>query len=90
MPQIMTTEDVLGGDPRIEHHRIGVYDVYQRSVEADDSPETIATSLDLTVAEVHAALAYAFNNLNEMQATEARNHARYEDSESRVVPDDGA
>ena len=25
MPQIMKTDDILGGDPRIEDHRIGVY-----------------------------------------------------------------
>ena len=32
MPQIVKTDDVLGGDPRIEDHRIGVYQVYQQYV----------------------------------------------------------
>ena len=27
MPQIVKTDDILGGDPRIEDHRIGVYQV---------------------------------------------------------------
>ena len=77
MPRIVKTHDILGGDPRIENHRIGVYQVYQRYGEGDTTPEAIATSYDITVAEVHAALAYAFSNLDEMRAIEARNQARY-------------
>jgi uncharacterized protein (DUF433 family) len=89
VPQIVTTEDVLGGDPRIEGHRIGVYHVYQRYVEGDDTPEEIATSYDVPVAAVHAALAYAFSNPDEMRDIEARNRALYEETaENRVVPDD--
>jgi len=86
MPQIVTTEEVLGGDPRIENHRIGVYHVYQRYVEGNDTPEEIATSYDLSVAEVHAALAYAFSNPGEMREIEARNRALYEEDDDRVVP----
>jgi uncharacterized protein (DUF433 family) len=91
MPQIVKTDDVLGGDPRIEDHRIGVYHVYQRYVEGDETPEQIATSYEISVAEVHAALAYAFHNPDEMREIEARNQARYEEREAnRVVPDDSA
>lgn len=89
MPEIVRTEDVLGGDPRIEESRIGVYHVYQRYVEADDSPEAIATSLDISVADVHAALAYAFSNPDEIREIEARNRELYEaDSTNHLVPDD--
>lgn len=91
MPQIVHTENVLGGDPRIEGHRIGVYQVYQRYVEGDETPEAIATSYDISIAEVHAALAYAFSNPDEMRAIEARNQARYDDRDTtRVVPGDTA
>lgn len=91
MPQIVKTEDVLGGDPRIEGHRIGVYHIYQRYVEGNETPEEIATSYDISVAEVHAALAYAFSNPDEMRDIEARNPAQYEESGAhRVVPDDSA
>jgi uncharacterized protein (DUF433 family) len=91
MPQIVRTDDVLGGDPRIEDHRIGVYHVYQRYVEGDETPEAIATSYDISVAEVHAALAYAFSDPEEMREIEARNQVRYEESAgNRVVPDDQA
>jgi len=91
MPQIVKTNDILGGDPRIEDHRIGVYQVYQRYVEGDTTPEAIATSYDISVAEVHAALAWAFSNLDEMREIEARNQPRYEESAAnRVVTDDTA
>jgi uncharacterized protein (DUF433 family) len=91
MPEIVKTDDILGGDPRIEDHRIGVYQVYQRREEGDTTPEAIATSYDITVAEVHAALAYAFSNRDEMREIEARNQARYEErAANRVVPDDTA
>jgi uncharacterized protein (DUF433 family) len=89
MPRIVKTEGVLGGEPRLEGHRIGVYHLYQRYVEGDESPETIAASFDLTVGEVHAALAYAFSNPDEMDAIEARNRMRYEEAkEVRIGPDD--
>lgn len=91
MPRIVKTDNVLGGDPRIEDHRIGVYHVYQRYVEGEETPEEIATSYGVSIAEVHAALAYAFNNPDEMREIEARNQARYEERETnRVVPDDSA
>jgi uncharacterized protein (DUF433 family) len=91
MPQIVRADDVLGGDPRIEDHRIGVYHVYQQYVEGDETPEAIATSYDISVAEVHAALAYAFSNPGEMWEIEARNQASYEeDAGNRITPDDRA
>lgn len=91
MPQIVKTDDVLGGDPRIEDHRIGVYQVYQRYVEGDETPEEIAISYDISIAEVHTALAYAFSNPEEMREIEARNQALYdEDAANRVTPDDQA
>jgi uncharacterized protein (DUF433 family) len=89
MPEIVKTNDVLGGDPRIEGHRIGVYHVYRRYVEGDDTPEEIATSYDISVAEVHVALAYAFSHPEEMRTIEARNQSVYEnDAANRLVPDE--
>jgi uncharacterized protein (DUF433 family) len=87
VPQIVETEDVLGGDPRIEGTRVGVAHVYRRYVDADDSPEAIAASYDLSVAAVHAALAYAFGNPRQMREIEARNRAAYEEAE-RLTPED--
>jgi uncharacterized protein (DUF433 family) len=89
MPEIMKTDDVLGGDPRIEGYRIGVYHVYQRYVEGDETPEEIATSYGISVADVHAALAYAFSHPKEMRSIEARNQTVYEEhAANRLVPDE--
>lgn len=85
VPRIVKTDDVLGGDPRIDGTRVGVFHVYPRYVDGDDEPETIADGLDVSVAEVHAALAYAFHNPEEMRAIEERDPAV---PGRRVTPDD--
>lgn len=87
VPQIVRTEDVLGGEPRLEGRRIGVYHVYERYVDGDERPEAIATALDVELAEVLAALAYAFSNPDEMRRLEARHHEAYERAD-RLTPGD--
>lgn len=89
VPRMVKTEGVLGGDPRIEGHRIGVYHVYERYVEGGEAPGAIAESYGISVAAVHAALAYAFAHPEEMSAIDARNQEAFEAvSSNRVVPDD--
>lgn len=88
-PRIVRTPDVLGGDPRIEGHRIGVYHVYRRHVEGGETPDALAADYDLSLAEVHAALAYAFANDDEMRSIAARDRDRRE-STTRVVPAEDA
>lgn len=89
MPEIVKTGDVLGGDPRIEGHRIGVLAIYQRHVEGDETPEEIASGYGISIGEVHAALAYAFSNPDEMRELEARNERlSSEVTGNRVIPDD--
>jgi uncharacterized protein (DUF433 family) len=69
---IVTDEEVLGGDPRLEGTRIGVVHLYRR-YEDGESPEEIAAGYDsVTVADVHAALAYAFDHPEEIRAIERR------------------
>lgn len=87
MPQIVRTPDVLGGDPRIEGTRVGVAHVYRRYVEGEDSPTEIASGYDVSVAAVHAALAYGFANPDEMAAISDRNRATRETTET-LTPDD--
>lgn len=91
MPRIVKTEDVLGGDPHLEDRPIGVYHVYEKYVEGDETAEAIATSYDISIAEVHAVLAYAFDNPDEMREIEA--HARavsQRSSSNRIVPDESS
>lgn len=72
MRAIVTDDDVLGGDPRLEGTRIGVRTVY-RLYEDGERPEDIAAGYDdVTVADVHNALAFAFDNPDTMADLEAR------------------
>ena len=57
MPDIVRTDDVLGGEPRIEGTRVGVLDVYELVV-GGETPVEVADQLDSSLAEVHTALAY--------------------------------
>jgi uncharacterized protein (DUF433 family) len=66
MAEIVRTEGVLGGDPRIEGTRIGVLDVHELVVEGGHSPVDIADQLDISLGEVYSALAYYHEHPDEM------------------------
>ena len=66
MADIVRTDDVLGGEPRIEDTRIGVLDVYEL-VAAGYSPADVADQFDTTLAEVYTALAYYHERPREMR-----------------------
>ena len=82
VPRIVQTPDTLGGDPRIEETRIGVGHVYRRYVKSGDTPEEIAVSYDISIAAVHAALAHAFANPEEMEAIRAAEQQTRADAET--------
>lgn len=57
MPEIVTTENVLGGEPRLEGRRISVLQVADMVLDAGRSPEYVADQLGISLAAVHTALA---------------------------------
>jgi uncharacterized protein (DUF433 family) len=67
---IVTTEGILGGEPRISDTRIGIRDVYRLAVEGNHSPVDVADQLEISVGAVHTALAYYYEHPAEMQALE--------------------
>ncbi|WP_254837767.1 DUF433 domain-containing protein [Natronomonas marina] len=67
MAEIVRTDDVLGGDPRIEGTRVGVLHVYELVVEGEHSPVDVADQLDLSLGEVYSALAYYHEHPDEMR-----------------------
>ena len=72
MRVIVTGADVLGGDPRFDGTRIGVAHVHRR-YEDGETPEAIAAEYDgVSAADVHAALAYAFDNPETLREIERR------------------
>ncbi|XGI82900.1 DUF433 domain-containing protein [Halorutilales archaeon Cl-col2-1] len=79
MAEIVSTEDVLGGAPRIEGRRIGVHHIARRVIDAGESPEQVAADYDLAVADVHRALVYYYDNPTEMREVQ---------EDRRSVPED--
>jgi uncharacterized protein (DUF433 family) len=59
---IEMTEGVSGGKPRIAGHRITVQDVVIWHERLGKSVDEIAAEFGLTLGDVHAALAYYFDN----------------------------
>lgn len=58
MTTIVQSDDVLGGEPRLDGTRVGVLDIYELVVDGGNSPADVADQLDRSLAEVYAALAY--------------------------------
>lgn len=77
MVEIVRTDDVLGGDPRIEGTRIGVLHVYELAVEGEHAPADVADQLDVSLGAVYSALAYYYEHAEEMRELR-RHHAETE------------
>jgi len=64
---IDATPGICGGRPRIAGHRIRVMDVVVLHEQLGLSPdEIVSTYPSLTLADVHAALAYYFDHRDEI------------------------
>jgi uncharacterized protein (DUF433 family) len=65
---IEITPGICGGKPRIAGHRIRVVDIVILHERMKLSPEAILSHYpSITLADVHAALAYYYDNLEEIQ-----------------------
>lgn len=88
MAEIVSTEDVMGGQPRIEGRRISVLQVVEWVIEEGMEPETVSTELDLELADIYRALAYYYDNVEEMNEWRERRRRRIEESDGeRPTPD---
>jgi uncharacterized protein (DUF433 family) len=65
---IVRTPGVLGGSPRIDGRRISVHMIAEQYLNYGTTVEQLVTSFDLTPAQVHAALAYAYDHREEIEA----------------------
>jgi len=88
MADIVRTDDVLGGDPRLDGHRISVLQVADMVLDGGDAPEYVADQLGISLGKVHTALAYYYDNPDEMEAVRER-HVELESTlgERTVTPD---
>lgn len=66
MTEIVSTEGTLGGEPRLDGRRISVVQIADM-VRDGESPEFVADQLDISLAEVHTALAYFYEHTEEMR-----------------------
>lgn len=82
---IVKTPETCGGRPRIAGRRLSVQQVsvlYKEGL----SPEEIAEEFDsLTLAQVHAALAYYYANTAEIEAYLAEERAEYDRLEAEYM-----
>lgn len=64
---IAKNPDICGGKPCLKGRRVRVRDVAYYSEWCSWSPDRIAESLNIRLSEVHAALTYYFENLEEIR-----------------------
>jgi len=72
---IEITPGIAGGKPRIAGHRITVENIAIWHERLGRSADEIAAEYDLTLADVHAALAYYFDHQAEMDRSIAEGEA---------------
>jgi uncharacterized protein (DUF433 family) len=83
---IEVTPGVCGGRPRIAGHRIRVMDIVVLHEQLGQTPdEIVSTYPSLTLADVHAALAYYFDHQQEIQEDIAEDR-RLADEMARSTP----
>lgn len=81
-PHIITTPDTCNGQPRIDGTRITVNLIAREVVRARRLPEEVLIGHpELNLAQIHAALAYYFDN--RAAVDEALNHADRVESDLR-------
>lgn len=88
MADIVSTEDVMGGQPRIDGRRISVLQIVEWVLEEGMDPETVSSEFDLELADIYRALAYYYDNIEEMGVWRKRRRKRVEESEEdQPTPD---
>lgn len=72
---IEVTPDVRGGKPRIAGRRITVADIVLLYLRMGHSIESIAQEYELSLAAVHAAMAYYYDHQSEIDQSIAESEA---------------
>lgn len=60
MTDTISTDDTLGGAPRIEGRRIGVHHIIKRVLDGGINPEQVAAEYHLDLADVYRAITYYY------------------------------
>jgi len=70
---VTSDKRILGGEPRIEGSRIGVRHIAAKVVDGGNSPAYVADQFDIPLASVYEALAYYYDNIEQMRELEREN-----------------
>jgi uncharacterized protein (DUF433 family) len=81
---IQITPGVVGGKPRIAGHRIKVQHVAMWHEQMRMTPQQIAKDYELTLAEVHAALAYYYDHREQIDKDIADDDAFVEEMRKKT------
>lgn len=85
MDGIVTTADVMGGEPRLEGRRVSVRQVAELVIDGGNAPADVADQLNLSLAEVHLALAYHYAHPEEMRAVREAHDERMQEARERAI-----
>lgn len=80
--RIVETPEVLGGKPRIDGTRIGVYFVHEQIDGRGIEPKTLAAEHDLDVADVYRALTYYYDHPERMASIRSCRERLLEEAEA--------
>lgn len=80
MAEIVSTDGVLGGQPRIAERRISVVQIVEWIQEEGMDPETVAAEFDLELASIYRALAYYYENVEELSTYREQRESRRRES----------
>jgi len=67
MATIVQSDDVLGGEPRLEGTRVSVFDIYELIIDGENSSADVADQLDRSLGEVYTAFAYYHEHPDEVR-----------------------
>src|SRR5438093_3720897 len=85
--RIVSTPGTCGGKPRIDGHRITVEDVAIWHERMGMSPDEIVSAYpSITLADVHAALAYYFENRERIDAAIQEGERFIEEMKAKAPP----
>ena len=67
MATIVQSDDVLGGEPRLEGTRVSVFNIHELIIDGKHSPADVADQLDRSLGAVYTALVYYHEHPDEMR-----------------------
>lgn len=85
MADIVETEGVMGGQPRINGRRISVLQISEWVRTEGMTPETVSSEFDLPLADIYRALAYYYDNVDRMRELREQRYERIERSKETAL-----